>query len=82
MMFYLGIAYFRQFSGLILASELTPKKYQVWVVSTLLALDNLNLIIVSIWWGYVDKHTMYTFFVPFLLILIFGLGYFWVPESP
>jgi len=69
-------------SGFIIASEFAPSKYQVWVVATILTFDNNSIILASIWWGYIDKHTIYLFFVPLILLAFFGLGYFWVPESP
>jgi len=81
-MLYLGISYFRQISGFILACELSPQRFQVWIVAIILVFDNNSIIISSVWWGYVDKHTWYMFFLPFLFLLIFGLGYFWLPESP
>ena len=82
MMFYLGVSYYRMMTGFILCSEFSPRKYQVWVMATILTFDNNSIILASIWWGYIDKHTVYFFFVPLVILAVFGLGYFWVPESP
>jgi hypothetical protein len=81
-MFYLGLSYFRMMSGFILGNELSLKKYSVYCTVIMLICDNNSLIFASIWWGFVDQHTWYFFFVPLGFIVIAGICFFFIPESP
>jgi hypothetical protein len=82
LLFIYGVWFFRNIQSYVLATELSPKRLQLLVWSSIFAFDLIEVVFLSVYFMTITRNYIYFFYFSVGAAAVMTIWSFFVPESP